>query len=304
MSALRERMQQLRGQATATVRVSEGAAPEWLARLERLRLLARERMGSSQRQVEPLPGIEIAPGLQRTQARVSGIKMRVAGLDLPEMLSPPWHEGEPVGRARLLLFDTETSGLCGGAGLKVFMLGLLHWEDNAWVLTQYLMTRPEGEGALIAAWMEACDQRTCLVSYNGKRFDIPALRTLQTLHAAGELMPGIEHWDLLYPVRRAFRSAWPDCRLATAEQHLLKRVRKHDLPGSEAPRAWREYLAHGATENLLRVLSHNRTDLESLLGILRVLLSEPRAASKAKTILRRRPAPVQSPNLLLELKYA
>jgi len=302
MSALRERMQQLRGQPTVAAAVN--TPPEWLQRLERLRLLTRERLGRGARTAAPLPGIEIAPGLQRVQARVSGIKLRLAGLDLPARLCPPWHLGPPVERSDLLLFDTETSGLCGGTGLKVFMLGLLRWDTDAWELTQYLLTRPEGEGALVRAWMGACAERRCLVSYNGRRFDVPAMRTLQILHTAGELDAGIDHWDLLYPVRRAFKSSWSDCRLATAEQHLLKRVRQHDLPGSEAPRAWRDFLARGETHDLLRVLAHNRTDLESLLGILRALQNDPRTAPKPRPQrrLRRTVIAGPSPNLLLALE--
>jgi|CXWL01.1.fsa_nt_gi uncharacterized protein YprB with RNaseH-like and TPR domain len=303
MTNLRARLTELRGPPPVPVATSPGA-PEWLERLERLRLLARERLGNGARRQAPLPGVEIAPGLLRVQSRVSGLKIRFAGLDLPEKLRPPWHCGPGVERSQLLLFDTETSGLCGGVGLKVFMLGLLHWDEDAWVMTQYLLTRLEGEGALVAEWMRVCALRSCLVSYNGKRFDIPAMRTLQTLHGTGELS-AFEHWDLLYPIRRAFRKDWPDCRLATAERNLLKRVRGNDLPGSEAPRAWREYLADGSTENLLRVLAHNRTDLESLLGILRVLLHEPRAAAptllKARARARVRP-PSHSLSLALECR--
>ncbi len=303
MTTLRERMQQLRGQPLSAAPAI--APPEWLQRLERLRLLTRERLGRSARAAQPLPGIEIAPGLQRVQARVSGVKLRLAGLDLPPQLKPPWHDGMAVERSELLLFDTETSGLCGGTGLKVFMLGLLYWDSDTWVLTQYLMTRPEGEGALVRAWMQACAERHCLVSYNGRRFDIPAMRTLQILHGAGELAAGMDHWDLLYPVRRAFRMSWRDCRLATAEQELLKRVRQHDLPGSEAPRAWRDFLSKGDTHDLLRVLGHNRTDLESLLGILRALQNDPRTAPKARAPSRPRRSvmPVLSPTLSLALDW-
>ena len=296
-------MQQLRGQPSQAAPVN--APPEWLHRLERLRLLTRERLGRGALAVQPLPGVEIAPGLQRVQARVSGIKLRLAGLDLPSGLKPPWHEGPMVERSELLLFDTETSGLCGGTGLKVFMLGLLYWDTDAWVLTQYLLTRPEGEGALVRSWMQACAERRCLVSYNGRRFDVPAMRTLQILHGAGELAAGIDHWDLLYPVRRAFRGSWSDCRLATAEQQLLKRVRQHDLPGSEAPRAWRDFLARGDTHDLLRVLAHNRTDLESLLGILRALQNDVRTAPKLRAPSRaqRLAMPVLSPSLPLALDW-
>ena len=43
--------------------------------------------------------------------------------------------------------------------------------------------------------------------------------------------------------------------------------RTNDLPGSEAPRAWRDWLARGATALLPGVLLHNRIDLLSLLAV-------------------------------------
>lgn len=281
MPDLRSRLKQLRG-AVAVADAPNAAVPEWLARLERLRLLSRERMGKN-RSSAPLPGTEIGPGLMHIQARVSGIKLRLAGLDLPETLQAPWAPERCVDRSSLLLFDTETSGLSGGVGLKVFMLGMLSWQADTWVLDQYLLSRPEGEAALVAAWMKACRPGICLVSYNGKRFDIPAMRTLQILHACGELPEHLIHWDLLYPVRRAHRHEWPNCRLVTAESQLLGKQRHQDLPGSEAPRAWRDFLMRGETGDLLRVLAHNRSDLESLLGILKKLLQDPRTAGKQQT---------------------
>jgi uncharacterized protein YprB with RNaseH-like and TPR domain len=43
------------------------------------------------------------------------------------------------------------------------------------------------------------------------------------------------HVDLLYPVRRAYRGVWENCRLQTIERQLLGIVREDDLPGREAP---------------------------------------------------------------------
>jgi uncharacterized protein len=292
MLDLRQRLSQLKGRAAVT---QPPIDPEWAQRLERLRLLAGERQGqSSSRAREDLPGVELAPGLRLHEVRVSALRLKLAGLDLPSRLNPAWDRERTVAIERLRLFDTETSGLCGGAGLKVFLLGVLRWQDDAWLLRQYLMTSPAGEAALVAAWVEECAGDAILVSYNGKRFDVPALRTLETLHGQLSNAPACVHWDLLYPVRRAFRGVWPNCRLTTAERMLLGRERANDLPGSEAPRAWREYLATGDTRDLLRVMQHNRYDLEALLRVFRALLevaaTAPRAAIRRPR--RQRLAPV------------
>ncbi len=86
---------------------------------------------------------------------------------------------------------------------------------------------------------------------------------------------GCLHLDLLHPVRRRWRGQWPNCRLATAERELLGVLREDDLPGSEAPRAWLDYLRGGNAHNLRRVAAHNAQDLRSLAGILLRLAEAP-----------------------------
>lgn len=252
-------------------------AGDWGVRLARLQLLARERKGQGGTKAQPvLPGTEIAPGLLRIERQLGALCTQLHRLDLPEELAPPWHTEAPVERKRLLFFDTETTGLSGGAGLTVFMLGLLRWQADGWCLRQYLMTRPGAAAALCDALTAECRGDEVLVSYNGKGFDVPALRNQALLHGRADALAGLAHWDLLYPVRRLFRTHWPNCRLQTVEQRLLGVWRRDDLPGSEAPRAWRDYLRCGDSADLLRVLGHNRLDLETLLRLLREL-SRPAA---------------------------
>lgn len=282
LDGLRQRLHALRPRESAPPAVARAPDPAWAERLARLRQLAADRPGPALAHGRThagtesgLPGREIAPGLHLHEVRVGELRVRLAGLELPERLCAPWAPGETPVRADLCLFDTETSGLVGGAGLKVFLLGTLRWDGEGWLLRQYLLTRMRGEAALVEAWVAECRSASRLVSYNGKRFDVPAMRTLETLHGRDAGASERGHWDLLYPVRRAFRGHWPDCRLTTAERMLAGRERAHDLPGSEAPRVWREYLVRGETRDLVRVMQHNRMDLEALLRVLRALLAMP-----------------------------
>lgn len=281
MSELRSRLGQLRGHVV--VARPPPLDSDWADRLARLRLLARERQGRGASTPSPeLPGVELAPGLRLHEVRVSALKLKLAGLELPGRLTPPWDADSDTSIERLRLFDTETSGLCGGVGLKVFLLGVLRWHDQSWLLRQYLLTSPAGEAALVDAWVDECAGDAHLVSYNGKRFDVPAMRTLETLHGRNANASALGHWDLLYPVRRAFRGIWPNCRLTTAERILVGRERANDLPGSEAPRAWREFLTSGATHDLLRVMQHNRADLEALLRVLKAMLQVDASAPRQR----------------------
>jgi len=116
-----------------------------------------------------------------------------------------------------------------------------------------------------ADWIEP---DTVLVSYNGKSYDSPLLRTRYRLARLPDRIHGLGHLDLLHPVRRHWKGVWENCRLATAERELLGVVREDDLPGSEAPAAWLTYLRGGSAVNLRRVMTHNAQDLKSLAGIL------------------------------------
>jgi uncharacterized protein YprB with RNaseH-like and TPR domain len=172
-----------------------------------------------------------------------------------------------VGRppeGRVIGIDTETTGLSGGTGTTVFMIGIAEVEVGHVRLRQWLLTAFAGESALLAELEAALFGVGLMVSYNGRSFDWPLLRTRRRLQRDADL-PELPHLDLLHPTRRLFRERWPDCRLATAEQHLLGLSREDDLPGSEAPRVWREYLAGGPVDDLQRVLHHNALDVISLL---------------------------------------
>ena len=103
-------------------------------------------------------------------------------------------------------------------------------------------------------WLTPDDE---LVSYNGRCFDAPLLATRFRMHGMADPLADRPHRDLLHEVRRRHRTDWSDCRLLGIE-------REDDLPGSEAPAAWRSFLANGEPGPLARVLAHNRQDLVSL----------------------------------------
>jgi hypothetical protein len=110
-----------------------------------------------------------------------------------------------------------------------------------------------------------------LVSFNGKRFDIPLLAGRYRLAGLANPFRDVGHIDLLHPLRCAFGSLWPDCRLATAERRLLQFIRIDDIPGAMIPQAWFDLVRCRAIEAISRVIEHNRLDLLSLIALIPVL---------------------------------
>jgi uncharacterized protein YprB with RNaseH-like and TPR domain len=168
--------------------------------------------------------------------------------------------------------DTETSGLAGGTGTWAFVVGIARIDGQALLLRQYLLLQLNAEPALMAAVKTELGSTRLLISFNGKCFDLPLLETRLRLAGTRLETASMAHLDLLYPVRRAFARHWPDCRLATCEQRLLGVRRADDLPGSEAPAAWLEWLRSGQPARLGAVLRHNRLDLLSLATLIPALV--------------------------------
>lgn len=180
-------------------------------------------------------------------------------------------EGSRQMASEWVFIDTETTGLAGGTGTVAFMLGMAKLSGNELCVRQYLLSSFAGEKAMLESTAQWLDGNAGLVSYNGKSFDLPLIKTRARLARLRSEVWDRPHLDLLHSVRRCFEGQWVDCRLATAEQQLLGIRRQGDLPGSEAPAAWLAWLRHGETRRLRGVLDHNRQDLVSLAGLLPVL---------------------------------
>jgi len=183
---------------------------------------------------------------------------------------PPWEiPGDAVGP--LVFLDTETTGLSGGTGTLVFLLGIAWFVPEGLRVEQWLLTRPSDESRWLDEITRSLPPDAHLVSFNGKAFDLPLLATRFALGRRPSPFVGAGHWDLLFAMRRAFDTRWPDCRLQTAEQRLLGLARFDDLPGAFAPAAYQAFL-RGVEPGLLpRVLAHNRQDLVSLAHLIPAL---------------------------------
>jgi uncharacterized protein YprB with RNaseH-like and TPR domain len=283
MSALAEQLARLRRQAgqreprttpapTETAPRSRTPLPEELRRLLGIRERALAPAPRLQRIVDrELPGEEIAEGLRL-------VEMRFAGCPAPERLhvDPVVSRREsPLGEidsARVLHFDTETTGLAGGTGTRAFMIGAADWHEGALRIRQLLCTQLRAERGMLECFAGWLSPDTVLSSYNGRCYDAPLLAARYRLARLPDPLRGLRHLDLLFPVRRRFRGVWENCRLATAERNWLGILREDDLPGSEAPRAWLDYLRGGDARDLRRVLAHNDQDLRTLGALLLKLL--------------------------------
>ncbi len=174
-------------------------------------------------------------------------------------------------RAEQCLFlDTETTGLAGGAGTIVFAYGLGFVRGDELVVEQLFLRDFGEEPAMLRHLAERLREFPVPVTFVGKSYDRHRIAARLALHKLQAPVLTARHLDLYHAVRRQFGKQWPDTRLATVEQRLLGVHRTDDLPGSEAPAAFLDWIRDG-TGPVDRVLEHNRLDVLSLVALLGAL---------------------------------
>lgn len=179
---------------------------------------------------------------------------------------------------RLLFLDTETTGLGMGAGTVAFLLGLGWIENGVFMVRQLLMRDYPEEPFLLKAFADLLPRFDAFVTYNGKSFDLPLLENRLTMHRMRQVDLALPHLDLLYPTRRVWRMRLADCKLGNIERCVLGCGREGDLPGSEVPERYFQYLKTGDFALLEDVLHHNLLDIQTLgklLAKLTHVFSEP-----------------------------
>lgn len=176
--------------------------------------------------------------------------------------------GEAPGRWQEIVFlDTETSGLAGGAGTYVFLLGTVEVGEGELVLRQHALFDLGAERSYVDAVRAHLGRFRACASYNGKRFDLPLLKDRVMLHFRATLDVDASHVDLLHPARRWWRERAGTARLARLEDVVLADPRTDDLPGELIPRTYFTFLSTRDPALLRPVAAHNRRDLLALVRL-------------------------------------
>jgi len=181
----------------------------------------------------------------------------LAGQELSELLLPPGYSAED-----LLFFDTETTGLSGGAGSYVFLFGSARLAGEELICEQLFLGDFPGEPEFLRALAGRLEAHRLFLSYNGRAFDAPLLKTRFVLNRMPFDLGRQE--DLLFWARRLWRRSLPDCSLGSVERGVLGIQRTQDVPGWEVPGIYLNYLANGADDRLSLVMEHNLQDVLSL----------------------------------------
>jgi uncharacterized protein YprB with RNaseH-like and TPR domain len=165
-----------------------------------------------------------------------------------------------------IFIDLETCGLSGSA---LFLVGVLRPIEGALAVELLFARNYAEENAVLASLWKRIDEQSVIVTFNGKSFDWPMVvdRSRRHLMFRGQRLPKPKHLDMLHPARRRWKKDLPDCKLQTLEQRICGRSRVGDIPSSQIPAAYREYIRTGFEREMDSILLHNATDLVTLLDV-------------------------------------
>ncbi|MFT5198683.1 MAG: hypothetical protein ACI87O_001341 [Planctomycetota bacterium] len=169
--------------------------------------------------------------------------------------------------SKAVYLDTETTGLSGGAGVFVYMVGLASFTEDGLEVWQGFMDGPEQEASLLQEVARRIEASGGVVSFFGKSFDRHRLQDKMAVHSIASPFDALPHLDLYHPLRRLHRGVYVNSRLQTMEHALCGLVRSDDLPGALAPEAWFDYLGN-RPHRLEGVFRHNCDDVLSLVTLL------------------------------------
>ena len=168
---------------------------------------------------------------------------------------------------KTVFLDTETTGLAGGAGTYIFLVGAGYFEGDQFCVRQYFMRDYNEERALLSAVNELLSNFEAIVSYNGKTFDIPLIQSRFIMSGMKMSLKDPYHFDLLYPARRLWKKRLESCSLSTVERDILGVIRENDVPCYLVPEIYFRYLKTKDARALKQVFEHNLQDILSLVAL-------------------------------------
>lgn len=179
----------------------------------------------------------------------------------------PPHEEIAALRAALpgkvVLLDLEVHSAASG---PIFLAGALHTHKRMPIVTQLLARSADEEPALLSMLDEILSGKTCLLTFNGKSCDWPAMLERRAEHKLGRepWSSKLVHCDLLHHARRRWKTRLPNCKLQTLEQYVCGRQRGADASLASTAEVYQHFVETGATAALRSVLHHHAMDIITL----------------------------------------
>lgn len=174
--------------------------------------------------------------------------------------------------SKWLFLDTETTGLAGGTGTYVFLIGLAWWDAGGLQVEQFLMRDFTEEYSLLQELADRVKERPVLVTFNGRSFDWPLLENRFAMTRSIAAPKLAAHLDLLHPARALWKLRLGSVRLAELERRVLDAQRlgwhrEDDIESALIPQNYFDYLRGGPAQPIVGIVRHNQMDLRGLAAL-------------------------------------
>ena len=174
----------------------------------------------------------------------------------------------PIKLDQLLFIDTETSSLSSGTGSFVFLIGAAFFDDSGLQVVQIFLDQPYLETPFLLYFDELIQHFNVFVSYNGKAFDIPMLRSRYGMNKLPCNLDSYQHFDLLHTARRIWKKRLESRKLSDIERDILDFQRSdEEIPGWLVPQIYFDYQESKDAGPLQGVFYHNEIDVVSLAAL-------------------------------------
>lgn len=185
------------------------------------------------------------------------------GSNLRQRISRVWN-GDDLAPEDFIFMDIETTGL---GNSPLFLIGVMIWDADGFEIRQYLARNYAEEAAVISLFLDICAGKDLLVTFNGKSYDFPYIRTRAIANGIPFTLDPV-HFDMLHECRRIWKNDLPDCKLQTLETHICGRPRYGDIPGAQIPDAYHAYVRTDNAWQIVEVLKHNMLDLVTMADLM------------------------------------
>ncbi|WP_230399862.1 ribonuclease H-like domain-containing protein [Novisyntrophococcus fermenticellae] len=172
-----------------------------------------------------------------------------------------------------IFFDIETTGLYWKRS-HLYLIGVIYYEENHWILQQWFLDRPTEEPLLLTEFAAICQGRSRVIHYNGNGFDIPYLQHKYNFYQQSNPLASLKSLDL-YRKAKPFQNLFGLTSVKQKDVECFLKIRRTDTKtGGDLIQVYEDYLETKDTTLLSVLLQHNRDDTEGLVRLLSVLSYE------------------------------
>ena len=229
-----------------------------------------KRISSERKQEQPLAQAQQKPTCA-SRIHFAEVPAQTYSPEILMLLGGADFDGLHLAPEDWIFIDTETNGLSGGAGTIAFEIGVGEVLNGQMRITQFWIRDYDQEEDMLHRLDALFQNKKAIVSFNGKSFDLPLLISRCTLNRIRPAWQNLPHLDLLHAARRVYKLRLKRCSLSDLEERVLGIRPEDDIPGSEIPALWQEFLKTKNDEKLLSVFDHNLQDVQSMAVLLRTI---------------------------------